>query len=134
LATRKTQKSKNYKEWTEARFKSFVTSALRTATRKWPPKYEALKAANVGRRLDKATGKLSYRYKCAGCGKAFKQKDVQVDHIFPVVDPQKGFTNWDEYIDRMFCDVEHLQVLCTECHSVKTQNEREERKNASKAD
>ena len=45
-------------EWTAARFRSFVTGALRTATRRWPPKYKALKEAFTGRQVNAKTGKL----------------------------------------------------------------------------
>ena len=117
----------NDSEWTAARFKSFITSALRTATRKWPPKYKALKDACIGRKVNKATNKMAYHYKCAHCRNLFVQKDVQVDHIAPVVDPRIGFEGWDIFIDRMFCEKDNLQVLCKTCHSVKTQLEKKER-------
>lgn len=117
----------NDNEWTSARFKSFITSALRTATRRWPPKYKALKDACIGRQVNKATNKLAYHYKCAHCRKLFVQKDVQVDHIDPVVAPHVGFEGWDIFIDRMFCEKNNLQVLCKTCHSVKTQLEKKER-------
>jgi 5-methylcytosine-specific restriction endonuclease McrA len=113
--------------WTVARFHSFIKSALRAASRRWPPKFEALKKACVGKRLDSATGKQSFRYKCAGCANIFKAVDVSVDHIYPVVDPERGFTTWDDVIDRMFCEVDKLQVLCNTCHSIKTANERKQR-------
>lgn len=115
----------NSGQWTAARMRSFISSALRAATRRWGPKHEALKKACVGKKLNAATGKEIYHYKCAGCGKLFKGADVAVDHINPVVDPDKGFQGWDIYITRMFCEVAGFQVLCNECHSIKTQNEKE---------
>jgi 5-methylcytosine-specific restriction endonuclease McrA len=118
----------NCGEWTPSRFRSFVTSALRTATRRWPPKFKVLKEANVGRKLNKATNKQALHYQCAHCKKHFIAKDIQVDHIFPVVSPTDGFISWDVYIDRMFCEKNNLQVLCKTCHSVKTSLEKEERK------
>lgn len=117
-------------QWTASRMASFIKGGLRTLSRKWPPKYETLKRAMVGRRLDPATGKMSNRYQCAGCGNLFKQADVQVDHIDPVVSVTDGFIDWNEYIMRMFCEADGLQVLCSECHGVKTQNERKQRKEA----
>jgi hypothetical protein len=44
------------------------------------------------------------------------------------VDPKKGFVGWDVYIDRMFCEIENLQVLCKPCHKIKTDQEKLERK------
>ncbi len=121
-------KKRNGGEWTDARFRSFVTSALRAASRRWPPKYKALKEAFVGRKENKKTGKLAMHYKCAKCKKHFVAIDVQVDHIHPVVDPKIGFIGWDSFIDRIFCEIENLQVLCKPCHKVKTEEEKAERK------
>lgn len=117
-------KVRNGGEWTEARFRSFITSALRAASRRWPPKYMALKAAVVGRYTNKSTGKLAQHYRCASCSKLFVATDVQVDHIEPVVDPIKGFVSWDVYIDRMFCELHNLQVMCKPCHKDKTAEEK----------
>ena len=123
-----TVKERNGGEWTEARFKSFVTSALRAASRRWPPKYKALKEAFVGRKVNAKTGKLAMHYKCAECKKLYVATDVQVDHIKPVVDPKKGFVSWDSFIDRIFCEIENLQVMCKPCHKIKTDQEKLERK------
>ena len=123
-----TDKKRNGGEWTEARFKSFVTSALRAASRRWPPKYAALRAAFAGRQVNAKTGKLAMHYKCAKCKKLFVAADVQVDHIKPVVDPKKGFVSWDDFINRIFCEIENLQTLCKPCHKVKTDQEKLERK------
>jgi 5-methylcytosine-specific restriction endonuclease McrA len=119
---------RNGGEWTEARFRSFVTSALRAASRRWPPKYKALKVAFVGRKVNTKTGKLAMHYKCANCCKHFVATDVQVDHIEPVVDPIKGFQTWDIFINRIFCEIENLQTLCKPCHKIKTDLEKQERK------
>lgn len=121
-------KKRNGGEWTDARFRSFVTSALRAASRRWPPKFKALKEAFVGRKTNKKTGKLAMHYKCAKCKKHFVAADVQVDHVLPVVDPKVGFVGWDSFIDRIFCEIENLQVLCKPCHKVKTEEEKAERK------
>lgn len=114
--------------WTPARFRSFVTSALRTASQRWPPKFEALKQALEGKQVNQKTGKLANHYRCAACEGLFVSSDVNVDHIKPVVDPKKGFKTWDEYIDRLFCELSNFQVLCRPCHKEKTQKEKEQRK------
>lgn len=122
---------RNNGRWTEARYRSFVTSALRSASRRWPPKYETLKEAFVDRITNKKTGKLAAHYKCASCMQLYPAKDVQVDHINPVVDPATGFVSWDVYIDRMFCEGINLQVLCTVCHKEKTGKEKDAAKRLS---
>ena len=124
---------RNGGKWTEARYRSFVTSTLRAGSRKWPPKYETLNAAKTEKKVNKATGRLAQHYKCAMCEQEYTQKDVQVDHIKPVIDPKKGFVSWDTYIDRMFCEGKNLQVLCKVCHAEKTKLEKEiSKKHASK--
>lgn len=116
---------RNGGKWTEARYRSFVTSTLRAGSRKWPPKYETLNAAKTEKKINKATGRLAQHYLCAMCAQEYTQKDVQVDHIKPVIDPKKGFVSWDTYIDRMFCEGKNLQVLCKVCHAEKTKLEKE---------
>lgn len=119
---------RNNGEWTEARFRSFVTSALRAASRRWPVKFKAMKESFVGRKTNEKTGKLAMHYKCAGCNKHFVATDVQVDHVKPVVDPVKGFISWDVYVDNLFCELENLQILCKPCHKEKTAEEKLMRK------
>lgn len=115
--------------WTEARFNSFVKSALRAASRRWPPKYESLASAYVGQQVNSKSGRLAKHYKCACCSGSFPAKDVQVDHIAPIIDPLTGFTTWDDVVNNMFCEKENLQILCTECHKTKTAQERTLKRN-----
>lgn len=109
--------------WTEGRRRAFITNALRAATRKWPPKYETLNDAKTEKKINPRTKRLGQHYLCAACQQDFPSKDVQVDHISPVVDPSRGFENWDVFIERLFCDRDNLQVLCTACHKLKTSEE-----------
>lgn len=64
---------------------------------------------------------------CNHCGLCFSRKEVQVDHIEPVIPIDREVKDWNEYISRLFCGIENLQVLCKECHQIKTNREREER-------
>lgn len=117
------EKNRNSGQWTEARFKSFIRSALRGATRRWGPIQEVKKAARRDRGI----------YECNVCKehvplKVDRKNNVHVDHIHPAVDPSKGFVSWDSLIERMFCEEEGLQVLCTECHDAKTNLEKAEAK------
>ena len=114
-------------KWTEGRLKSFITSVIRGGFRKYPEKYECLNAAKAGKQVNVKTGRLAEHYKCNHCGVAYPAKDVQVDHIDPVVDLSQGFVNWDVYIKRMYVDSSGLQVLCSACHTVKTAAERQSR-------
>jgi len=117
-------KSRCSGQWTEARFNSFIKSALRQASRRWAPIQQAKTNARVSRGL----------YECAHCkghvpptirNGSKRDKNVFVDHIHPIIDPAKGFTTWDECIERMFCELDGLQVLCKDCHDTKTNEEKQ---------
>lgn len=125
--------------------KGWLTSVLRRASFRWGPRSTALKLARVERGL----------YLCNMCKGHFKQKDIKLDHIIPVVSIKDGFKfrdnglpDWNDFIDRLFCDVEGFQVLCNSCHDAKTMmedslraqfnknrklKEKEEKQNARKA-
>ena len=113
--------------WTEGRLKAFVIAVLRSGTRRYPPKWEVLKDAYVGIRLNEKTNREGKHYLCALCEGEFPSKEVEVDHIEPVIS-SKGFTSWDDYIARLFCDKSNLQVVCKSCHKIKSYNEGQERK------
>jgi 5-methylcytosine-specific restriction endonuclease McrA len=76
------------------------------------------------------SGRNAKHFKCAKCKRDFPQKDVTVDHIIPVVGPE-GFVSWDEFIKRLFCSTNNLQVVCIPCHATKTKKETLERKKLS---
>jgi hypothetical protein len=50
------------KEWTEGRLKSFITSTLRGGFRRYPPKYESLKEAQVGKKINDKSQRLAMHY------------------------------------------------------------------------
>ena len=117
--------------WSEGRLRSFITSTIRGGFRRYPPKYEVLKEALLGKQVNIKTGRLAAHYTCNECKLNYPAKEVQVDHIEPVVSPKEGFISWDKFIERLFCDKENLQVLCLTCHKSKTKLEKEERTNES---
>ena len=106
----------------DQRLKAFIIQALRRATYKWHARTEALKDARIERGL----------YKCNSCKGEFKRKEVQVDHIQPVISIVTGFTTWDDYINRMFPSKEGFQIICIQCHDNKTELEKKMRKHFKK--
>lgn len=112
-------KTRNGNQWTEARFNGFVTSILRSGSRRWAPKYSTLKDAYTTTKKNKKSGRLAKHYKCAICSSEFTSTNVQVDHIVPI---GKGL-DWNEFIEKLFCEKDNLQVLCKLCHKEKTKNE-----------
>lgn len=68
------------------------------------------------------TGRQAKHYECAHCKQLFPQKEIEINHIVPVV-PVTGFDSWDKVIERMFCEIEGLEALCKPCHKLVTQEE-----------
>lgn len=96
---------------------------LRAGTRRWPPKFETLDEAKTEKKVNEKTGRLAQHYLCAMCQEEFTSKDIEVDHVTPVVDPVHGFKDWNTYIPRLFCGKDNLQVLCKPCHKRKSKEE-----------
>lgn len=117
------KKTRNGGKWTEAYYKSFIKNQLRQATRKWPPIQECKKNARVSRGV----------YRCAICQEDVpasikdgrkKVNNVFVDHEPAIIDPNIGWVSWSETIERMFTEIEGLQLVCKKCHDIKTSEER----------
>lgn len=81
---------------------TFAKTALRGAFRKWYAGNEASKRCRVSRG----------NYRCEGCGEIMKRKDLQIDHIKPVVDIKDGYRNLEEWAYRLLVPPEDLQMLC----------------------
>jgi 5-methylcytosine-specific restriction endonuclease McrA len=105
--------------WTTAKFNSFVTSILRSGSRRWGPKYTTLASAKTEKKINKATGRVAQHFLCNSCAEDFPAAHVQVDHIIPM---GKG-RSWDDFINELFCEADNLQVLCKPCHKIKTKEE-----------
>jgi 5-methylcytosine-specific restriction endonuclease McrA len=95
------------------KIKSFLLPILRRASMRWWAANQALADARVSRGV----------YKCAGCGELFKREQIHIDHIEPVIPVDGTFTDWNTFIERLFCPPEGFQILCIGCHESKTQLE-----------
>jgi hypothetical protein len=105
------------------RKKAFAIQLLRRGTYKWSTRWAAEKRSRVGRG----------EYFCEECGVIHRKKDTELDHVLPVVDPERGFVGFDEYIDRMFpTDQWGWKRLCIPCHETKTNIENEIRRDTKK--
>jgi len=121
------EKPFNGGNWTASRKRSFIYSTLRSG--RWPVKYQCIKDAERGTRINPETGRKRKVYLCSDCGELFPQKEVVADHISPIV-PVTGFDTWDAFIGRLFCEIDGYQALCKECHQKKTNIENKKRKEA----
>jgi 5-methylcytosine-specific restriction endonuclease McrA len=117
----KVARTRNNGTMTDSMFWSFIRSALRQKSRWWKPitqcKLEAKRAYKGPLKRQK------FEYQCNSCKHWFAEKNINVDHILPA-----GSLNCSDdlpgFVDRLFCETDNLQVLCTACHNVKTQNEK----------
>lgn len=110
-------------QWTSGRFNSFVTSILRSGSRRWGPKYTTLNEAKTEKKVNPKSGRIAQHFRCASCGGEFTSTNIEVDHIKPI-----GFDKtWDEFINGLFCEKENLQTLCKPCHKAKTLTEKKKK-------
>jgi 5-methylcytosine-specific restriction endonuclease McrA len=106
---------------TESAFWSFIRSALRQKSRWWKPISIAKQKA---KRTYKGKNKRQkFEYKCAGCGNYFPDKEVNVDHIIPA-GKLNCYEDLPEFVRKLFCEEDNLQVLCKKCHDIKTKQDK----------
>ena len=117
----KLARTRNAGTMTDAMFWSFIRSALRQKSRWWKPITQCRMAS---RRAYKGPNKRQkFEYQCNQCKSWFPDKEVAVDHKIPAGSLNNG-DDLKGFVDRLFCEQEHLQVLCNGCHDVKTKLEK----------
>jgi 5-methylcytosine-specific restriction endonuclease McrA len=116
----KSKPSDKVEGWTEAKYWGAIRSALRTGMRFYKPKTDLLLK---NRKPCKNKGRQKWEYTCESCKQKFKSTDVQVDHIVPA-GSLKSYEDLPEFVERLYCGEDNLQVLCKPCHRIKTNHER----------
>lgn len=106
------------------KLKSYIISTLRAASFRIPVRvgYTARKECIARAKLGRG------QYECNSCRGVFKQYQLKIDHVLPVVDIKLGFQGWDVFINRLFCNTDNLSAICSTCHDSKSAVERELRK------
>ena len=118
-------KTKNSGTMTESAFWSFIRSALRQKSRWWKPVSECKQKSK--RPYKGPNKRQKFEYQCNHCKKWHAEKNINVDHIIPA-GTLTCANDLPGFVERLFCEVDNLQCLCTECHNIKTQNERKHEK------
>jgi len=106
---------------TESAFWAFIRSALRQKSRWWKPIY--LAKVNARRSYAGVNKRQKFEYQCNHCKKWFPEKKVNVDHIIPA-GTLTCANDLPGFVERLFVEIEGLQVLCSDCHNEKTKNEK----------
>ena len=122
---------RHHPAWSEARFWSFIRSALRSAWSRYPPKY--IVVANARRVSQSANKKLKWEFQCNECKDWFPQKETSVDHIKPA-GTLRCYEDLPKFVEQLFVGVDDLQVLCSACHASKTLKERQDKKDNNNND
>lgn len=52
---------------------------------------------------------------------------LDLDHEHQVIEPKKGYADWNTYIERLWCAAEDYNAICKPCHAEKTAKEAKER-------
>lgn len=115
-------KTRNAGTMTESAFWGFIRSTLRQKSRWWKPITECKQKAK--RPYKGPNKRQKFEYQCNECKNWFPDKNINVDHIIPA-----GSLNCSAdlagFVDRLFCEQDNLQVLCTDCHDKKTKLEKQ---------
>ncbi len=129
------EKSLKKTEWNPI---TFAKSVLRRASKKTRGYNEVLaKAKYIYYPVNKdGMQSKAYRtsFECAICHDMFQRNEIEVDHIVPIAFSE----SIEEWIRNLYCDAEHLQVICKVCHKKKSKLDRQriiewkkQRKNSS---
>ena len=117
-----TLKPRNAWTMTESWFFSWIRSWLRSRSRFWKP---VLLAKQKSRRPYKWENKRQKReYQCNKCKKWFpdkigKKSQIQIDHIKDCW-TLTCFNDLPWFCERLFCEADWLQTLCSNCHDEKS--------------
>ena len=105
-----------------------IRGALRRAFSRSPIVQEVM---NASRREMPRFNKDGSRHKknwvqreCQVCNNWVSTSKMAVDHIIPVISVDLGKQDWNQFIDRLWCDKANLQRICDPCHDKKTYEER----------
>jgi len=123
----KVEKTRCSKTMTEAGFRAWILSALRSLTRRWKPANDAWK---LNTRPNKSgNGRHRIEHQCAHCKEWFPKKTkkndvgVELDHIVPI-GGLSSFSKLEQWVLNAFVEVDGYQKLCSVCHRIKTNGEK----------
>lgn len=121
-------------DWNKLR-ETFIRAHMRRVSLRWPGAAAARKVARAARLVNEKTGRLGWHSWCAGCKGLFPEKELQVDHVEPVVPLYRDYAEaaysvaqLGQAMQRMLPSPEGYQTLCQPCHKHKTAYENVVRK------
>jgi 5-methylcytosine-specific restriction endonuclease McrA len=121
VAKPKTLKTRNAGTMTESAFWSFIRSGLRQKSRFWKPITQCKMAAR--RAYNGPLKRQKFEYQCNVCSEWFPEKKINIDHIIPA-GSLRCANDLPGFVERLFCEIDNLQCICTTCHDKKTKHEK----------
>ena len=118
---RKTPPFINCQDMTISAFWTPIRSDLRRRWMKFPERKKAILNARVGKLKSVKTGRMVFHVECAKCHESLPEMDkgFEVDHLIDA-GGLKCFEDLPGFVDRLFCEAKHLQIICKDCHKEKT--------------
>jgi len=110
------EKTRCNKTMTESAYWSWISRLLRRGSFLWAP-YKTVRERSR-RPYTGPNKKYKWEYQCNSCKRWFTGSEIEIDHIVPCGTFDKQHAG--EFIEKLFCEEEHLQVLCKTCHKNKT--------------
>lgn len=104
--------------------RGLIKGAIRRVFSRSDLRKAALDAASIDH-SDPTRPRVQKWCKCAKCGQVVPKYTCDVDHIDPVVPihvPLEAM-DWDDLVNRVWCEAKNLQVMCDPCHREKTKKE-----------
>ena len=122
VAKSKTLKTRNAGTMTESAFWSFIRSGLRQKSRWWKPITQC--KMNARRPYKGPNKRQKFEYQCNVCDGWFPEKKINIDHIVPA-GTLRCANDLPGFVERLFCEEDNLQCICTTCHDAKTKSEKD---------
>lgn len=114
--------------------RNLLKGAIRRVFSRSELRRKILEKALVKEYQDPSRKRVTRWGKCAECGKIEAAYQMQVDHIDPLIRPGEVLEGleWDEVINRLWCDEDNLRAICVPCHKIKSKAENAERRRLKK--
>lgn len=119
------ERTRNGFTMTESAFWIMIRTTLRNKSRFWKPIADAKRKARRPYKGDNKRQK--WEYQCNVCKGWFKYEQIHVDHIVPCGE-LSDYSHLPGFVKRLFVEVDGLQTICHNCHSIKTTEEKNARK------
>lgn len=104
---------------------AYIVNLLRQGTITWPGRQECFKRHSrlefEGHYTKAGVKKFKTYWQCCSCKEWYRDKtELEVDHIKEIGPYRPEIEHLEDFVLRMYCGQENLQLLCVMCHKKKT--------------